>query len=76
MEKLFDAINEATFEKNPEKKGSNEKMITQISQKLGKDTETIDLNYKVKCEGNIEGWLCTLEKNMQLTIQDIARRAC
>ena len=41
LEKLFDAINEATFEKNMEKKGSNELQITAITQKLGLDQETI-----------------------------------
>jgi dynein heavy chain len=35
LEKLFDAINEVTFEKNMEKKGSNEMLITAITQKLG-----------------------------------------
>jgi len=76
LEKLFDAINEATFEKNTEKKGSNEKMITAIMTRVGVDSEVIPLQYVVKCEGNIEGWLKVLEKNMQLTLQDIARRAC
>ncbi len=76
LEKLFDAINEATFEKNTEKKGSNEKVITAIMQRTGVDSEVIPLQYIVKCEGNIEGWLKVLEKNMQLTLQDISRRAC
>ena len=31
LEKLFDAINEVTFEKNMEKKGSNEMLITAIT---------------------------------------------
>ena len=31
LEKLFDAINEATFEKNMEKKGSNELQIVAIT---------------------------------------------
>jgi len=30
FEKLFDAINKVTFDKNPEKKGQNEKIITEI----------------------------------------------
>jgi dynein heavy chain len=29
----------------------------------------------VKCEGNIEGWLKTLEKTMQNTILDIIKNA-
>ena len=37
LEKLFDAINEVTFEKNMEKKGSNELMIAAMTQKLGMD---------------------------------------
>jgi len=28
---------------------------------MGIDEESIPLNYPVKCEGNIEGWLKTLE---------------
>ena len=75
LEKLFDAINEVTFEKNMEKKGSNELMITAMTQKLGMDQVTIPLRYFVKCEGNIEGWLKTLEVNMQVTLMDIARLA-
>lgn len=31
FEKLFDAINKVTFDKNPEKKGSNEKIIKAIT---------------------------------------------
>jgi dynein heavy chain len=75
LEKLFDAINEVTFEKNMEKKGSNEMLITAITQKLGQDQETINLRYFVKCENNIETWLKTLEQNMQTTLLDIARTA-
>lgn len=43
LEKLFDAVNEATFEKNPEKKGTNEKIITEIMQRVGLDSEVIPL---------------------------------
>ena len=31
FEKLFDAISKVTFDKNPEKKGSNEKVIKAIT---------------------------------------------
>jgi dynein heavy chain, axonemal len=57
FEKLFDAINRVTFERNNEKKGSNEKMITAIHQVMGRDEETVPLANPVKCEGNIESWL-------------------
>lgn len=43
---------------------------------LGTHHEVIPLVQPVKCEGNIEGWLLSLEKQMQSTLQDIARRAC
>lgn len=35
LEKLFDAINEVKFDKNTEKKGSNEIVISAIMQKNG-----------------------------------------
>lgn len=35
FEKLFDAINKVTFDKNPEKKGSTEKIIREISSVMG-----------------------------------------
>jgi hypothetical protein len=57
---LFDAINKVTFDKNPEKKGSNEKIIKAITQVMGKDEETISLYNYQKCEGTIEGWLRSL----------------
>lgn len=51
LEKLFDAINEVKFDKNTEKKGSNEIVISAIMQKMGLSVETIPLRYIVKCEG-------------------------
>jgi len=57
---LFDAINKVTFDKNPEKKGSNEKIIKAITQVMGKDEETVQLSLYQKCEGTIEGWLRSL----------------
>lgn len=75
FEKLFDAINRVTFERNNEKKGSNEKMITAIHQVMGRDEETVPLANPVKCEGNIESWLKALEHMMMASLRDIARSA-
>lgn len=75
FEKLFDAINRVTFDKNPDKKASNEKMIKAITQVSGKDEETIQLSTPVKCEGNIESWLKVLEHQMQYTLKEIIRNA-
>lgn len=61
FEKLFDSITKVTFGKNTEKKGSSELIIQQIMQVSGKDEEKVDLGQAVKCEGNIEGWLKSLE---------------
>lgn len=41
FEKLFDAITKVTFEKNPDKKGTNEKVIKAIMQVAGKDEEQV-----------------------------------
>jgi dynein heavy chain, axonemal len=76
FEKLFDAINRVTFDKNPEKKGSNEKMITAIHAVMGRDEETVQLGLPVKCEGNIESWLKALEINMMSSLRDISRAGC
>lgn len=59
-----------------EKKGSSEPVILQIMQVAGKDEEKVDLAQPVKCAGNIEGWLKTLEVSMQATLKDITRVAC
>jgi dynein heavy chain len=76
FEKLFDAITKVTFERNTEKKGANEKMITSIQQVLGRFEENVRLEgHYVKCEGNIEGWLKTLETNMQVSLKEIAKKA-
>jgi len=75
FEKLFDAINRVTFDKNPDKKASSEKIITQIAQVLGRDEETITLIKYTKCEGYIEAWLKDLEKCMQNSMRDIIRSA-
>lgn len=72
---MFDAISKVTFEKDTEKKGSNLKLISAISTVLGRDEETIPLVNNVRCEGNIESWLKSLEMNMQESLQDICRKA-
>lgn len=75
FEKLFDAITQVTFDKNPEKKASNEKIIRAIMEVKGKDKEVVNLTNYVKCEGNIEAWLTRLEKEMQDTMKEIIRVA-
>lgn len=60
LEKLFDAINEAKFEKSQEKGKSNDRLITEIMTTLGVHHEVIQLLAPVKCEGNIEFWLLAL----------------
>jgi dynein heavy chain len=62
FEKLFDAITKVIFDKNHEKKGTNEKVIKAIIFVMGKDEEVVYLNNIVKCEGMIEIWLSNLEK--------------
>lgn len=42
---------------------------------MGVDAETIPLLNHVKCEGNIESWLCTLEESMQVSLKEICQKA-
>jgi dynein heavy chain len=63
FEKLFDAITKVEFGKS-DKKGSNEKTIVTIMQEEG-GVEKVQLTTPVKCEGLIESWLKSLEKEMQ-----------
>jgi dynein heavy chain, axonemal len=67
FEKLFDAITRVEFGKS-DKKGSADKTITTIIQDAG-GTEKVPLVTHVKCEGNIESWLSSLEKEMQETMR-------
>jgi len=42
---------------------------------MGRDEETIPLISDVRCEGNIESWLLTLEKTMQESLHEICRKS-
>jgi hypothetical protein len=41
------------------------KLISAITMVMGRDEETIPLGNNVRCEGNIETWLGSLERSMQ-----------
>lgn len=41
---------------------------------MGSIEEKIDLVDGVKAEGNIEDWLCKLEKEMQRSVREVCRR--
>ena len=58
FEKLFDAISRVTFDEH------DRKLIASIQQMLGGTEEEVTLTEGVKAEGNIEDWLCKLEKEM------------
>ena len=73
FEKLFDAITRVEFGKS-DKKGSADKTITTIIQDSG-GTEKVPLVTHVKCQGNIESWLKSLEKEMQETMREHCRNA-
>lgn len=40
---------------------------------VGVYKEIVELTEPVICEGNIEGWLKTLEEHMQSTMRDVCR---
>lgn len=70
LDKLFDAISNASFGKTPGKdKTTMDKTITKIIQSKGKYEEVIELTEAVRCVGNIEEWLKRLEEAMQKTIR-------
>ena len=58
FEKMFDAISRVTFNK------IDRRLLEEINQDWGGSTETVALDEPVKCEGNIEDWLCKLESSM------------
>lgn len=58
FEKMFDAISRVTFDR------VDRRLIKAINQDWGGTTETVELDLTVKCEGNIEDWLCKLEQSM------------
>jgi dynein heavy chain len=65
FEKLFDAINKVTFD------DQDRRLIIQIQQTMGSVEEKIVLSDGVKAEGNIEDWLCKLEKEMQRSVRAV-----
>jgi len=69
FEKMFDAISRVTFDR------IDRRLIRAINQDFGGTTETVDLDDAVKCEGNIEDWLCKLEQAMQASMRNICQAA-
>ena len=68
FEKLFDAINRVVFD------DQDRRLITNIQQTMGAFEEDISLVDGVKAEGNIEDWLCKLEKEMQRSVRQVCQR--
>lgn len=65
FEKLFDAINRVTFDT------ADRRLIKSIHQIFGGAEEDIALDEPVKCEGNIEEWLCKVETEMQRSVRSV-----
>ena len=67
FEKLFDAITDVEFGDGPKAEGGkrakkkNEIFIEKIFQVIGTSKEEVELTSPIKCEGNIETWLKSLE---------------
>lgn len=70
FEKLFDAINRVSFDEQ------DKTLITEITQIMGKTSETVQLHEPVRAEGNIEDYLIRLEKEMQRSVKTIAQAGC
>jgi dynein heavy chain len=64
---MFDAISRVTFDR------VDRRLICAINQEFGGSTETVGLDDPVKCEGNIEDWLCKLEVSMQASMRTICQ---
>jgi dynein heavy chain len=67
FEKLFDAINRVTFDT------TDRRLIKSIHQIFGGAEEDIQLDEPVKCEGNIEDWLCKVEAEMQRSVRTVCQ---
>jgi dynein heavy chain len=61
--KLFDAIEMVSFDE------SDRKLLTEIIAVKGNASEKVVLQEGVRCEGNIEDWLCKLEAEMQRSVR-------
>jgi len=68
FEKLFDAINKVAFDEQ------DRRLIVEIIQIMGQQEERVPLVEGVKAEGNIEEWLCRLEKEMQRSVRGACSR--
>ena len=69
FEKMFDAISRVNFNR------VDRRLLEAINQDWGGTTETVNLDDPVKCEGNIEDWLCRLEGSMQAAMRGIVQQA-
>ncbi len=65
---MFDAISRVTFNR------VDRRLLEAINQDWGGTTETVNLDDPVKCEGNIEDWLCKLEFSMQGAMRGIVQQ--
>jgi len=68
FEQLFDAIQRVSFDEQ------DRRLIVEIMQLMGPCEEKIMLVEGVRAEGNIEDWLCKLEKEMQRSVKSIISR--
>ena len=73
FDKLFDAISKVTFEKQDKK--STNKMITEIKNSMGNDDEVLPLQAPVVCADFIEKWLQNLERVMQISVNEVIKKA-
>jgi dynein heavy chain len=61
--KLFDAIEMVSFDE------TDRRLLTEIIAVKGSAQEKVVLQEGVRCEGNIEDWLCKLEAEMQRSVR-------
>lgn len=66
-EKVFDAISYVEHNKK------DKTIIEKLHGDGGQGHEIVTFSTSVKAVGNIEDWLCELQKKMQLSMKDIAR---
>ncbi len=71
LDKIFEPVSRAEI-KRIEKR--NEKIIVAVVQDIGKEHERMALARPVACEGNIEGWLKSLDREMKLALETDAKR--
>ncbi|OQS05067.1 dynein heavy chain, outer arm [Thraustotheca clavata] len=66
-EKIFDSVDQVVHDKQDKRK------ITHLKSIVGNDEEIIVMTKHVLAEGNIEDWLCALEKEMFATMKSLCR---